>query len=166
MRPQQCGLLTSNVFVRSRLFSQGGADTSPKQVSKKAGYMDRRILIVDDEDSVASMLKVVFESEGFAVTTAGSAAQASQLVGAQTFDVVLTDMKMETDAAGFDVVRAVRERSQRTVVVILTAFPLLAQDWRDAGADAALSKPSHMARLLATVTDLLQQRRQSSTGLS
>jgi DNA-binding response OmpR family regulator len=121
--------------------------------------MDRRILIVDDEESVASMLKVVFETEGYEVTTAGSAAQAVQLLGDHAFDVVLTDMKMESDASGFEVVRAVRERSRNTVVVILTAFPLLAQDWRDAGADAALSKPSHMARLLATVTELLEQRR-------
>lgn len=128
--------------------------------------MDRRILIVDDEDSVASMLKVVFESEGYEVTTAASAAQALQVLGEDAFDVVLTDMKMESDAAGFEVVRGVRERSPHTVVVILTAFPLLAQDWRDAGADAALSKPSHMARLLSTVTDLLQQRRQRSPGLS
>ncbi len=128
--------------------------------------MHSRILIVDDEEAVASMLKVVFETDSYDVTTAASAAEALPLLGANSFEVVLTDMKMETDIAGYEVVRAARELSGRTVIIILTAFPLLAKDWRAAGADAALSKPTNMSVLLKTVSDLLEKRRHSSTRLS
>ncbi|MBZ5627576.1 MAG: response regulator [Acidobacteriia bacterium] len=128
--------------------------------------MDAHILIVDDEQAVSSMLKVVFENQGYAVTTASSAAQACSLLAVQTFDVVMTDMRMESDNAGFDVARAARKRSDASVIVILTAFPLLAKDWRAAGADAAFTKPSNMAVLLATVRELLDQHGQRSTPLS
>ncbi len=123
-----------------------------------------RILIVDDEPAVASMLKVVFETDGYRFLTAGSAAEALPLLGSETFDVVLTDMKMETDTAGYDVVHAARARSQRSIILILTAFPLLAKDWRAAGADAALSKPANMMMLLKTVSELLEKGRPRPAG--
>ncbi len=125
-----------------------------------------RILIVDDEEAVASMLKVVFETDGYDVLTAGSAAEAMRLVADQDFDVVLTDMKMETETAGYQVVHAARARSDGAIIVILTAFPLLAKDWRSAGADAALSKPANMVMLLTTVSELLQKGRQHSARQS
>ena len=124
------------------------------------------MLIVDDEPAVSSMLKVVFESEGYTVTTAASGAEACRLLAVQTFDVVLTDMRMESDTAGFDVVRAARKRSDGSVIVILTAYPMLAQDWRTAGADAAFTKPSYMAALLKAIRELLDQRGRRSTSLS
>ncbi len=124
----------------------------------------QKILIVDDEEAVASMLKVVFETDGYDVVTAESATEALPLIGSKNFDVVLTDMKMETDTAGYDVVHAARARSERMIIVILTAFPLLAKDWRAAGADAALSKPSNMMVLLKTVSELLEKGRSRTAG--
>jgi CheY-like chemotaxis protein len=128
--------------------------------------MHPQILIVDDEEAVSSMLKVVFETDGYEVTTAASAAAASAQIAKQIYDVVLTDMKMESDTAGYEVVHAARQRSDRTIIVILTAFPLLAKDWRAAGAEAALSKPSNMLVMLETVRELLEHRRQRSTRIS
>ncbi len=121
--------------------------------------MQERILIVDDEPAVLSMLKVVFQSDGYAVAAAASAQEAARVLGTESFDAVLTDMKMETDTAGFEVVRAARAASAESVIVILTAFPLLAKEWRGAGADAALSKPANMSMLLETFRHLLRQRR-------
>jgi CheY-like chemotaxis protein len=121
--------------------------------------MTARLLIVDDEESMSSMLQVVLESYGYDVVTAGSAADALRLLGAESFDLVLTDMKMETDTAGYDVVRAARALPDPPPVVILTAYPLLAKDWRAAGADATLSKPTQISLLLDVVGDLLQKHR-------
>jgi CheY-like chemotaxis protein len=121
--------------------------------------MIARILVVDDEEPVASMLKVVLESNGYTVVTASSAAAAVRVLSAEAFEVVLTDMKMESDSAGYEVVRAARALPEPPGVVILTAYPLLANDWRAAGADAAMSKPSQMGLLLEVVDDLVQKRR-------
>jgi CheY-like chemotaxis protein len=121
--------------------------------------MSARILVVDDEEPVSSMLKVVLEANGYAVITSPSAADALRLLAAEPFGVVLTDMKMETDSAGYDVVRAARALPDPPGVVILTAYPLLANDWRAAGADAAMSKPTQMNLLLEVVDELVQKRR-------
>jgi CheY-like chemotaxis protein len=121
--------------------------------------MSARILVVDDEEPVASMLKIVLESNGYTVVAASSAADAVRLLAAEPFEVVLTDMKMESDTAGYDVVRAARALQGPPGVVILTAYPLLANDWRTAGADAAMSKPTQMNLLLEVVDELVQKRR-------
>lgn len=120
--------------------------------------MSARILVVDDEEPVSSMLKVVLEANGYSVVTASSAAQAVNMLAAnEPFQVVLTDMKMENDTAGYEVVRAAKALPEAPGVVILTAYPLLAQDWRAAGADAAMSKPTQMALLLDLVEDLIRK---------
>lgn len=125
-----------------------------------------RILVVDDEEAVSSMMKIVFENDGYTVVTAASAAEAVGLLSTDSFQAVITDMKMESDTAGYDVVRAARDLPNPPVIMILTGYPLLAQDWRAAGADAAVSKPSRMAQLLETVAELLHKRRQRATRLA
>lgn len=116
------------------------------------------ILIVDDDDGVRSMLKLAFETHGYDVTTAASAAAAKKQLASRTFDAVLTDMRMETDTAGFDVVRAAAALPIRPPTIILTAYPLLAQQWREMGAAAVLQKPVRMGSLLDAVGQLLAQR--------
>ena len=128
--------------------------------------MESRILIVDYEEAVASMLKVVFETDGYTVVSASSAAEAEELLAANSFDAVITDMKMETDTAGYYVVRAARAHPQRPAIMILSAFPLLVQDWRSAGADAVASKPTNMTQLLNTLAELVRKRRQRSARIS
>ncbi len=122
--------------------------------------MDARILLVDDELSVRSMLKLVFETHGYPVTPAASAAEALRLLSEQpSFDLILTDMRMESDTSGYEVVAAAKALSHPPAVIILTAYPLLAKDWRAAGADAVVSKPSQTAALLELVEELIKNRR-------
>jgi DNA-binding response OmpR family regulator len=115
--------------------------------------MSARILVVDDEEPVSSMLKIVLESNEYAVTTAGSAAEAVRMLRGETFDLVVTDMKMESDTAGYEVVRTARALPNR-------------RDWRALGADAAISKPSQMTTLLELVGGLLQKRRDQTPHAS
>src|SRR5215467_13961052 len=68
------------------------------------------MLIVDDEPNVCYTLKLIFEQEGFAVTTAPSAAEAIRVMkAAQRFDVVITDLHMEREDAGFDLARVAKK---------------------------------------------------------
>jgi len=128
--------------------------------------MSVRILVVDYEVPFARMLKVILESQDYSVVTCSSAAEAVRVLADQTFDVLLTDMKMETDAAGYDVVHAARKVHHPPAIIVLTAFPLLAREWIAAGADAAVPKPIHMDSLLQLVSDLLQKRAQDATRAS
>ena len=118
----------------------------------------RKILLVDDELSVRTMLQAVLESENYQVETAESGAAAKEKLSAHDFGVVITDMRMETVAAGFDVARAARKAYPDIGIIILTAFPVDQREWEEAGADACLTKPVPITDLLQTVHELLQRR--------
>ena len=118
------------------------------------------ILVVDDDPSVLAMLRAVLESEGHTVVTAINAADAGKKLEGGNFDMVITDMRMETKTAGFDVVRAARRRPEAPTIIILTAYPMAEQLWREAGADAGLMKGMPIAQLTAEVEKLLATRAQ------
>ena len=71
--------------------------------------MKRRILLVDDELAILLTLKAVLELHGFDVETAASAREAKSKLRSHTYHMVITDMRMENERAGIEVVRAARE---------------------------------------------------------
>src|SRR5262249_8262234 len=99
-----------------------------------------RILIVDDEASILSLLRLVLESESYEVATAASGAEATRKLGEESFDLIITDIRMETPTAGFDVVRTARRHQPDAPVALLTAFPVPTSDWKQAGADTLFIK--------------------------
>jgi CheY-like chemotaxis protein len=113
-------------------------------------------LLVDDDDAVLKTLKAVFETRSFDVSTAVSAGDAVTTLARLSFDLVVTDMRMETDTSGFEVVRHAKSKTERPVVVILSAYPIPATDWRDAGADAMFIKGGGIFRILDDIERLLQ----------
>jgi CheY-like chemotaxis protein len=80
------------------------------------------------------------------------------LLSQQTFDVVLTDMRMETATAGFDVVRAARQLDPAPVIAILTAFPISSTEWRPSGADALMVKGADIMNLPDKLLKLLKAK--------
>jgi CheY-like chemotaxis protein len=117
--------------------------------------MAARVLVVDDEPSVVAMLRIAFGAYGYTVASAGSAAEACRLLAEQQFELVVTDMKMETSTSGFVVSRTARLQPNDPVVIILTSYPVLPEAWRAAGADAAVNKPADIAELMKLVAALL-----------
>ncbi len=123
--------------------------------------MPTRVLLVDDDPVVLSTLKVVFQSRGYTVTTAESARAAKEKVGKAEFELVVTDMKMESDTAGFQVAQAARLQPHKPAVIILTAFPLLAAQWKQAGAHAILLKPTNINEMWRVIDEVLTARRRA-----
>lgn len=119
--------------------------------------MKKRILIVDDEASILTMLKIILQSESIEVETAASSAAARAALGKQSFDVVITDMRMETPVSGMEVAGFAKESPHKPAVVILSAFPLQTTEW--AGfADAYLQKGGSVQDIIAVVENLLRVR--------
>lgn len=83
-----------------------------------------KILVVDDEEDVRLSIERRLKREGHDVQIAGSQADGEQVVGAQEvpFDVVLTDMLMESPSSGVEVLKAALARDVFTEVVVLTAY--------------------------------------------
>jgi DNA-binding NtrC family response regulator len=88
------------------------------------GVIMSRILVVDDEAEVRSVLQRRLERAGYTVYTASSAADgvAALQDGGYAFDVVVTDMSMEDSESGVKLLQAARERDVFTEVIVLTAY--------------------------------------------
>jgi DNA-binding response OmpR family regulator len=117
--------------------------------------MKRRILLVDDDVAVLLTLKAVLEISGFDVETAASAREGKHKLRTHEYHMVITDMRMESDAAGAEVISAARGASYHPAVALLTAFPLADDDWQGLGADKMLVKPMHTRVLLQQIEKLL-----------
>jgi DNA-binding response OmpR family regulator len=117
--------------------------------------MKRRILLVDDEVAVLLTLKAVLEISGFDVDTAASGREGRSKLRARQYHMVITDMRMESDAAGIEVIAAARRASYHPAVALLTAFPIADEDWQTLGADKMLVKPMHTRVLLQQIEKLL-----------
>jgi len=80
-------------------------------------------LVVDDEPGLLEQLKfVASETTGGQISTAKSAADAIRLIDENDFDLVITDLRMETNEAGLDVTRAARKKDLWTQVILVTAY--------------------------------------------
>lgn len=123
-----------------------------------------RILIVDDEPSILGLLKTVLELASFHVDTLTSAKQATARLVEEAFDVVLTDMKMETPTAGYDVIRAARQLRPRPAIAILTAFPISPAEWKPSGADALFVKGTELMNLPEKLKAMIKQRAKRAEG--
>ena len=117
--------------------------------------MKRRILLVDDELAILLTLKTILEIHNFEVETAASAKEAISKLKGNTYHMVITDMKMEHDKAGYDVIRAAKKTDYNPAVAILTAYPLLGGDWKTQGANSMLVKPMNTDDLLRRIEVLL-----------
>jgi DNA-binding response OmpR family regulator len=113
----------------------------------------RRVLLVDDEVTVLLTLKTVLEISGFDVDTAASAREARSKIKLREYQMVITDMRMESDAAGRDVIQAARTAAYHPAVALLTAFP--DDDWADIGADKMLVKPMQTAVLIRQIEKMM-----------
>ncbi len=116
----------------------------------------RRVLLVDDEVAVLLTLKAVLEISGFDVDTAASAREARSKLKTRVYEMVITDMRMESEQSGRDVIVAARTADYHPAVALLTAFPVAEDDWQDMGADKMLVKPMQTRALIQSIEKLLE----------
>jgi DNA-binding response OmpR family regulator len=117
--------------------------------------MKRRILLVDDEPAILLTLKALLDIQGFDVETASSARDAKAKLRNSMFHMVITDMRMENETAGQEVVRAAKKAEYQPAVALLTAFPGEDASWREDGADEMLVKPMNSQALIRQLEALL-----------
>jgi DNA-binding response OmpR family regulator len=118
--------------------------------------MKRRILLVDDEVAVLLTLKAVLEISGFDVDTAASAREGKSKLKLRQYEMVITDMRMESEQSGREVILAARTATYHPAVALLTAFPVADDDWEGVGADKMLVKPMQTRVLIQQIEKLLQ----------
>ena len=128
--------------------------------------MKRRILLVDDELAILLTLRAILEMNGFEVETASSAREAEGKLGDNEYHMVITDMRMGTETAGYDVIRSAKQQKYNPAVAILTAYPSLGSDWKTRGAESMLVKPMNANDLLRQIEALLIQHEDQKQKLN
>ena len=141
----------------------GAADAAaPEPAAAAASGSNGRVLVVDDEPELATMMRDALEAAGYEVATAESGAVALALTDEVRFDAVVSDLRMP-DLDGRALWRAIRERdrglAQRFVFVTGDTLSPLASEFRsESGADG-LDKPFTAADLVQHVRRCMAQAR-------
>ena len=86
--------------------------------------MAKKIVVVDDEKIVCDMAKKILEAEGYEVEAFTDSQLALDRIRAQSFDLVITDLKME-NVSGMDILKEVNRLYPHTRVIMLTAYATL-----------------------------------------
>jgi two-component system, NtrC family, response regulator PilR len=80
-----------------------------------------KILVVDDDQGMREFLEIMLSREGYQVSTASDAGKALSRCRKETFDLIITDLKMpKMDGIGF--LKEVKELSPETMVILITAY--------------------------------------------
>ena len=116
-----------------------------------------RVLLVDDDPTSRLTLKTVLEAGGYNVDAAASAAEAVGKLDEGEYELVLSDLQMESPEAGLKVIAHARMMDYKPATALLTTY----QNARPAPArksNSLLIKPEAIPELLAKVAEMIGQR--------
>jgi two-component system cell cycle response regulator CpdR len=118
-----------------------------------------RVLLVDDNPTSRLTLQTVLEASGYHVDSAASAAEAIPMLDAQEYELVLSDLQMESPEAGLKVLAHARIMDYKPATAIVTTYQNAKdQNARPATQARMLITPEDIPGLLGKVANLISQR--------
>ena len=123
----------------------------------------KRILVVDDDQDSCELLREIFSAEGWQVDTALTPSQAFTVAKKETIDLVVSDVNLEANQSGLDLLKDLRAQCP---VILVTGFGTLdsAVEAAREGAWDFISKPFKVQEVVATARRALAQERNRSAG--
>jgi DNA-binding response OmpR family regulator len=118
-----------------------------------------KILVVDDEADLRTLLERSFTREGHQVVAVADGAQALERAADNGFDIVLLDVALGPGPSGYDVARELRARRNVVPIIMLTALDSEADAVQglEAGADDYVTKPFGLAELRSRIRAVLRR---------
>lgn len=125
--------------------------------------MASKILVIDDDTSFCVMLKTFLQKKGYEVTNAFTAKEAEEAIKNQTFDVVLTDIRLP-DSDGIQILKIIKEVSSTTQVILMTGYTDIktAVSAMKMGAYDYVGKPINPDEILHTIEQSLKKKSDKS----
>lgn len=120
------------------------------------GFMNAKILIVDDQFGIRILLNEVLQKEGYETFQAANGVQAIQIVNEHSPDLVLLDMKIP-GMDGIEILKRIKEIDKDIRVFIMTAYGELdmIQKAKDLGALEHFAKPFDIDDIRSAIRELL-----------
>jgi two-component system, NtrC family, response regulator AtoC len=117
---------------------------------------NKRILIIDDDEDMRSLLADLLLGEGFEPESVGNGSEAFRKMAHQSYDLVITDIRM-TGFSGLDILPGLKKLQPRTSVIAITAFGSdeVRRKALLRGADVYLEKPIRLEELRGLVHRIL-----------
>jgi two-component system response regulator PilR (NtrC family) len=121
---------------------------------------ETRVLVADDERSMRELLAIMLRQSGYDVTLADGGEAAIELLKTEVFDLVITDLRMRK-MDGLAVLRAAKEHSPQTVVLVVTAYASTetAVEAMKLGAYDYVTKPFKLDEIRLTIANALERKR-------
>ncbi len=119
-----------------------------------------RVLVVDDEEIARTNLEYILRKEGHQVSGAANGAAALEMIKAQEYDLILTDLKMEK-MDGLQLLESAKQLAPHTEIIMVTGYATVssAVDALKKGAAHYLSKPIKLDELRDTVREIIEKKR-------
>jgi len=118
-----------------------------------------RILVIDDDESIRTVLTTILEEKGYTVETAETGKQGIQKSHEKFYNLALIDIRLP-DMEGTNVLQNLKQTTPKMRKIIITGFPSLqnAVEALNKGADAYIMKPFDMDKVLQTVEEQLKKQ--------
>ena len=120
----------------------------------------KRVLVVDDDRASCELLREIFAGQGWAVETALHPEDALQKAGRERFDLVVSDVNLEAEKSGIDLLKDLRGQCP---VILITAFGSLdtAVTASREGAWDFISKPFKVEEVIAIAQQALKRTKET-----
>ncbi len=121
----------------------------------------RKVLLVDDDESVRQVTTLQLAGEGFEVVTAASVTEALRLITSESFDVLITDLNMPNAGDGFTVLTAMRHSQPGALILLVSGYPDVARAMATIALepDEIMVKPVDMASVIGLLREKIYSRK-------
>jgi two-component system, cell cycle response regulator CtrA len=119
-----------------------------------------RVLLIEDDSSVAQSIELMLKSESFNVYTTDLGEEGVDLGRLYDYDIILLDLNLP-DMSGFEVLRSLRVSKVKTPILILSGIASIEHKVKGLGygADDYMTKPFHKTELIARVQAIVRRSR-------
>ncbi len=122
----------------------------------------RKILVIDDAVDTLEMMTAYLRSEGYEPVTSETGKHALELINAEKFEVVLTDLQLP-DLNGIELVKQIKELSPETEIIMISGYGSVSKavEATKAGAFYFIEKPVEFDELIVLLEKALERRQQA-----